>query len=359
MRNSGTKSWSDDTAGDVEHQSKRPSGATGEAPVNFPQAVCIFPYTCCIKPFAEQLSIKISRLNKYTIAIALGVVFFVVFYLLRSRTHFLGDGYLLLRTLEGGNTFMPAKPLDSFIHYLVYSLTRSSLGWSAETVYAVVSCAAGSIFIFLLVMFSASFDTDRWKGIIMFVAVLLMGSVQLFFGYVESYSLLLLELLIYVFFALSYLNGKTSIFIPSCVLSIMICTHISAIVFLPTLFFLALAKVKNCRAWNPIIQQFSTMLIGIVIPLVVIMVLMGLFGISFSMLITELTRESHILPLIDTFSGDDSFQYGILSLTHFVDLFNEMILVAPTVFLLIIPMLFFVPWRNSQHDRKKIFLLTR
>jgi len=110
------------------------------------------------------------------------LLFLVIFWVLRTKTHFLGDGYQILSNIETDQlAFKWTEPLESFLHLKAFHLGRSLFNLDAETLYAILSCVAGSIFIFLCFLFANFLGKKKSQKILVFLILISLGSIQLFF----------------------------------------------------------------------------------------------------------------------------------------------------------------------------------
>ncbi len=66
---------------------------------------------------------------------------------------------------------------------------------------------------------------------------------ELFFGYIENYSLMTLGVLVYAYLAVLYLRGKTALVWPATALAVTHAFHPSTIVLTPSLLYLAFAPL--------------------------------------------------------------------------------------------------------------------
>ena len=310
-----------------------------------------------ISPAVSNLSSRIERVNKYSVATFLACFSFVIFWFLRSRTHFLGDGYIRIRSITVGNKFIWAEPLDSHLHYTVYTILNSSFGWTADVTYALVSCFIGSLFVFVAVLGSYFLAKDFSRRVFIFLSLSFMGSVQLFFGYVEDYTLLLFVIFVYILISILYLRKGCSIFFPSFVLSIAICTHTSAMIFVPSLLYLLLRKVQKDQSWKHYMVSLGKMLVGFMIPITLLLFRVHHVGFSLDNFREAFTEGSHILPLVGNTDSPEAFPYGLFSLTHFLSMVNEILLLAPIGFIIGITHIFIKRRKKDSGDHVPLFLL--
>ncbi|MFQ5600733.1 MAG: hypothetical protein ACE5G2_09280, partial [Candidatus Krumholzibacteriia bacterium] len=109
------------------------------------------------------------------------------FWLLRERTHFFGDGYLLIRDRGFSETVTHAPVLVQSTSSLV-RLAEHRWGVDPETTFAALAVLWGVVGVYALLRLCAHLTHDR--GGRFFLAALLgtAGSMQLFFGHVEYYA---------------------------------------------------------------------------------------------------------------------------------------------------------------------------
>jgi Flp pilus assembly protein TadD len=170
-----------------------------------------------------------------------------VFWIFRTRLYLLGDGYFRIKDLPEGKLHLP-EWLDGFIHLVIYRMMNKLIpAWTPEFTYSIISILCGGAFIFLSLKLSSVLGKNGFEKILIFFFLVSLGSVELFFGYVESYSILQTALLIYILFAVLYLSGKTGILPALLALAISIGLHISSLVFLPSFVYLLWESRKGTR----------------------------------------------------------------------------------------------------------------
>ena len=77
--------------------------------------------------------------------------------------------------------------------------------------YWILSCTAGTIFIFMLCWLSDTMGRNATEKGLIFGLLATLGTVQLFFGYAENYSLMTVGLLVCLFLAIRVLQRKTNL----------------------------------------------------------------------------------------------------------------------------------------------------
>jgi tetratricopeptide (TPR) repeat protein len=249
------------------------------------------------------------RLQDLLIASVLAAVFWIF----RSAYQFLGDGRLMSRMLEQGNWFRPTELLDRWLHHVVLEATRRLWNWNAVTVHAALSVAAGFVFVLLAL---------RLGGLLrhrMFVAgaLLSLGLVQLFFGYVETYSLATAAMLFYIVLAIEYLAGRRRLAWVGACLLVGVALHNVLLFLVPSFLYLIAAK-RVRPAERPGSRTFE----GIVF----LAAILGLALITYTAAHSKAgPKPLMLLPLL----RDPVGQYTLLSWRHFVDFLNEQVLISP------------------------------
>jgi tetratricopeptide (TPR) repeat protein len=235
----------------------------------------------------------------------------IAFWLLRSPHHFLGDGRLMVRMLEQGNWFHATEFLDRWLHHVVLEATRQTLNWDAATVYAVLSVAAG----FVYTLAALRLGTLLRQKVFVAAALLTLGTVQLFLGYAESYSLATAAILIYVLLALEYLAGRRAFIWVGLSLLVGVALHNALLFLAPSYFYLVVAGR----------EKDSTGFAGRALQGIGWLALTGLMIFLTSRQWKAGESPLMLLPVL----RDPLGQYTLFSWKHLVDFLNEQILISP------------------------------
>jgi hypothetical protein len=197
-----------------------------------------------------------------TIALA-GAVLFGLFH---TAHVFLGDGVVMVTTIPlQQKTFHPLEPLSQLLEQAAYQavapflarpgLEHHEVAWIGSGALSVVAGA-----IFLPVVWAVALrlgrrvpkasieGSPRGPGhfalaAMVFLALVSQGYVQIFFGYVEVYSLVAASLAVYVLTALRFLEDRRPLWPVTAALAVAIACHLSAIVLLPSFALLATRSV--------------------------------------------------------------------------------------------------------------------
>jgi len=278
--------------------------------------------------FSGWISRKLKRIPRYYRYAFISLLCGLFFWLFRVKTYLLGDSFLRAREINQGLEFSFTAPLDFLIHLGVVRF----LGWDAFFTYAVLSVLGGVLFLFLVFLLGDILGRDGRERALIFLVVLCMGATQLFFGYVESYTLLYVAMTAYLFFSLGYLMDRSGLVFP--ILSFLLCLglHLSALSLLPSLLYLIFAKRRGIDL-SRILLSFG----------LVILVGLGLF------LLGSYDPEARGLSyfLIHPLGAGEVF-YSLFSGSHLLDIINHQLLVSPVGLLLMLTRLFIFPRRSSR-----------
>jgi len=136
------------------------------------------------------LKFPFSNLKKGIRLVLVGVFSFFLFWFLRTKLYLLGDGYFRIKDIYQ-NRFPTAEWLDGLIHLKLYKLFSSAFSfWTPDLTYTVLSCLSGVAFVYLVIRLSDHLGKTSLEKIFIGGTIFSLGSMQLFFGYVESYTLL-------------------------------------------------------------------------------------------------------------------------------------------------------------------------
>jgi hypothetical protein len=265
---------------------------------------------------------KINRYYKYIFFSLLSIIPFWVF---KSKTYLLGDGALLGRLLAAGTNLYANEPLSVYLHVLAYRFLKLD----AYQTYTLVSCLAGASFVFLTLRLSHSLGKENKERILAFLVLVSMGSVQLFFGYIEHYSLVYAGMMAYFLLSFLYLRGGCDLLFPSLALLTSIGLHISAVYLLPSLIYLHLVKSEKEKKHI----SFRKILSATFILLLV--------GAGFIIWSNKNPISGNFTTYLIPFAGGEKDSYSLFSVAHLVDMLNEQLLLAPAGMILWVVLIFF------------------
>ena len=297
-----------------------------------------------------------SRRSFWTFAALLVALALAAFVALRSAAHLLGDGLLLARELNAAAwQQVPRIDRAPLFFWFIESLHEigSPIWSSAENTYVFCSCLGGLLYVLLSLLAARALGTDAASRTLVLGLLLTPGFIQLFFGYVENYALLLSGILLYLVLCLHTIRGPVPLIVPTALLGLLIPLHFAAATLAPSLLALAVLRPRppagspGSAWWRPVASTLTQLAILPVVTLLVFR-LVGFHPIDY---LGEL-GGSHFLPLSGAARGSHH-PYSLMTPAHLLDVFNQAILTAPAA------VIAFLLYRRSSGppDRDRTFLL--
>jgi len=265
-----------------------------------------------------------QRLNKPLRIIIISVIAGVLFHFLRVHVHSIGDGYQRIYEIKKGLLYYYTEPLDFFLHAVLYRVLLFFGINSAELSYQIISILTGVIFINTIYLFK--FPEQIKSSVVVLAKILILASagLQMYFGYVESYSLYYLFGIFFLLWSLKFLMTGGGLIAASITLSLAIAAHLTALFLLPAYIYLIHYKIKNIRPRG---------FVGKYLPIVIVGLVLG--GLSYFEIRIKFIEDTLNAPytsvILPIFS---SAEYSILSAQHLYDILNEILLSCPYCFLL-------------------------
>ncbi len=284
----------------------------------------LFGAAAILPPARKAFRESVDNLEKFSAKVPVIIwliIFASVFYLLRQSVPMIGDGPLRIRNAEGGVLIIAAEPLDTFIHTFAYQQLNNYFNIGAEKVIEWISIVAGlgavsGSFLYLRKIFDRR-NYANFTGLILFSS----GTVLLFFGYVESYTILAAFIILFLLSSLHMLREKRFKITPAVYLALGMIFHPLGILMIPALLFAYYQVIKSkenkLTLWLIIISIF-------IASAAVLSSISLASGKNPLEIIADLTADSHILA---PFSTD----YGIISWQHFLDIINQIALTVPPI----------------------------
>jgi len=262
-------------------------------------------------------------------------------------------------------------------------MTKLLPTWTPELTYSTISILCGGVFVFLALKLSSLLGKTGSGKVLIFSFLVSLGSSELFFGYVESYSILQVVLLAYILFSAMYLSGKTNILPALSSFVISIGLHISSLVFVPSFIYLlgegyrrverekassGLKKVSapkrstkkrkdRLRKKDPPTKHMVNIPTLIALILSSVVILFWIHRVATGL--EKAGKGIFILPLKAT----ESYSFGMFSLAHISEFVNQLLLLSPLGISLIVFFLFFkikfrsYGSRGQFEDRLTTFLI--
>lgn len=244
----------------------------------------------------------------------------LLFYILRARTHFLGDGYQLLqRLVHGGVPIRPWNPGVYFVQDNLYSF----LGQSGEAVallaFECISYVSGVLFLVLCALAANRLFEKTSERVLLLLGLATGGYALLFFGYVENYPMFILWVAGFSFAGLLIATGKLNRWLIVLPLLLAALFHPFAVALIPAAAYL-LGRDSGIGRW---LSPLSRAVTGAVMAALALATLIALYYLYTHAYFFRFA----LVPIVhDRFTVED---YTLLSIKHLVDFANLLILLAP------------------------------
>lgn len=229
----------------------------------------------------------------------------IVFVVLRSQNHLLGDGYTVLANVANPDLMLPTEPLTILATRLIYQITGNT-----ELAFVILGISAGLLLLCIAYLYSRELTESsslRAAGVLLFAGI---GQIQFFFGYAENYTLMTASLAAFIYFGYMYAAENRRL-LPALALFIIAgLFHLSAWFLLPGMLFLLLLKFLRSR--KIMYAMAPVLTLGAAVALAVIF-----YG--------KYQGEQVFVPLKATAINP----YSLFSGRHLSDLGNLLLLAAP------------------------------
>jgi Flp pilus assembly protein TadD len=174
------------------------------------------------------------------VRLALPVLAGGLFLLLRERSFFMGDGYLIPELVERGVPFRAFDNLDYLLHFQIYQrFGADGARFSSFDLYRGVSILAGMLAVATWVRLAGALSWSPWRKAAALGLLFLAGPVVLFFGYIESYTFLFLFLTAFLLTGLLVLEGRFPLWLAATFFGLALAFHLTALFTAPALLVLA------------------------------------------------------------------------------------------------------------------------
>jgi tetratricopeptide (TPR) repeat protein len=295
-------------------------------------------------PLFEVPGRILGKLNKYLLFVFAGLASIPIFWALRTKLFLLGDGYFKLEALSTLH-ITRTEPLDGILHHQLYKLLISTFPQADPSlVYTVPSVICGGIFLFMLLVISDLLGKTNFHKVLIFSTLITLGSIELFFGYVEAYTTLLTGLTLFLLLSLLCIRGRTNLLFIFLVLMVSTAIHVSGIVLLPAFLYLALWKWSRQRRKFP---DLSTALSLLGCALIVFVAIWKVFLAPGGG-----NRFAQFLPIVSS----TGYGFTMFSWEHLVEFLNQLLLLSPAGIILFVFFLFYYLKSKSFNDPAINFL---
>ena len=277
--------------------------------------------------------------RRWFAAIALAMA--LPFWFFRIRHLRWGDAEFIVKALSYTGPDRPIwtiynwqAPLTIFIHAQLWLLLNPFPGVGVDTLYAITSVLSGVGFVYVLFLLADVLGRDRLEKAIIVGLVLTTGSVQLFFGYVENYTLISLGLILTLYLGVRCLQAEKSpagIAWPSLTLALTNAFHPSTLVLWPAMAYLGWQRTGREPFDRAKALEWAKLTLPPVLVFAGLVALMTAGGHGPGALLTnDRPGGADSIPFVPLFRVTTEWQhYTMFSLAHLLDWLNEHFLISP------------------------------
>ncbi len=246
-----------------------------------------------------------------------------LFWVLRCKTHFLGDGWLLGQGVGRGVLF---HGFNLFQYHMTAKLFRW-LGWSGDSeafrLFALVSVVAGILYLIAVAWSVKNLCKDSGDRIWLYALLVFFAPVQMFMGYVECYSMLTVSMLVFVTSIVLHYRGALPVWVPAIALGVGLAFHLNALFLAPLLLPLVFWPAKH--ASQSVLKRFASVSVAVLVPLALVVALYLLEGYDSVKFRADFVQHRQTHALLVPLQGP----HALLSWHHWKDILNLLILLVP------------------------------
>ncbi|TMQ54153.1 MAG: tetratricopeptide repeat protein [Candidatus Eisenbacteria bacterium] len=164
-----------------------------------------------------------------------------IFWALRTRTYFLGDQALWIDRLRHGTKVVYSEPLSA-LAWRGFRALLLAFGIPIEpSVLAILPALSGVLAILLCWGIGRELSLHhraKWYAAVL----LLTGTSQLYFGYIETYPIVGLAVLSFLWLGLRASNGRAPVIAPAFALAVAVSSHLAALFLVPSYLLLVFQR---------------------------------------------------------------------------------------------------------------------
>lgn len=274
--------------------------------------------------------------NGLLIYVLLPALLLGLFYLLRVKTHYLGDGILRSREIEHDVWYLPTEPLGVFVNYLSYKVTGRLFNFTPLQAMEVVSYLGGLLYYYVCLYLARTLFKTSSERSLSFFLLFFSGTTLLFCGYAETYSLLPAGYALFLALGMKALTSGRHLLIAVLLYVLLIMFHFASFFLAPSLLYLAYRQYRQGHMTRSILT-------GATVPILIVV----------AFLVSRTTEHSmvgighYLMPFVP---GEES--YWLLSGQHLLDIANELMLTAMAPLILLSGLVLFrlIPKLKQTHD---------
>ena len=301
-----------------------------------------------------------NKISTKTLYIIISFLFFIIFWIFRSRRLY-GDGVFAGYVIKD-KVYLTIDGLYNSIfiisHFLIShaykAVLRLDYPYGYFVTFALINCILGSFFIAALLFICKELSDNIYRKFFIFSLIISQGGIQILFGHVESYTVLLTGGIFFILLAYYYIQGKINTFLPVFTLIIASILKITTIQLYPALIILVFLKLIRKKDLKSIYELF--LILGIPLLGLFTYLIMAWKTGKLKLFLNLLFFADNFFPLINPKSHNHL--YTLISWDYLIVFINELILIFPMGILLAIFPLFFYRKKIEYKDPFFIFLLS-
>jgi hypothetical protein len=216
------------------------------------------------------------------------------------------------------------------MHAQLWYILNPTPGLGVETLYAITSVLSGIGFVYVLFLLADTLGRDWAEKATIFGLVITTGSVQLFFGYVENYTVISLGLILTLYLGIRCLGGEMSLVWPSLALAVTNAFHPSTIVLWPALAYVGWRGAGRGSSVRHKASEWARLVLPPVLVFAGLAALMTAGGHGpGAMLVDDRPGGADGIPFVPLFRVTTEWQhYTMFSPAHFLDWANVHFLIS-------------------------------
>ena len=276
--------------------------------------------------------------------LAMSAASFAIFWIFREAHTLLGDGRPLTHNLPLGQQFHPDEPLALYLHHAFYMLTRGLFARAgrepsevAHDTVGLSSALAGAVFVPIAWALAREMSlarpaagepagVERGTAILAFVALVSQGYIQLFFGYVENYTLYCLVVAAFSLAAWRALDGRAPLALPGALVIVAAALHLAGGLLVPAFGVLAAQAATRRDRWKSAARD-----------VVILLALFFAMNFALGFLHPHYSWLAMLFQLAGAVTNTTS-SYGFKR-PDVSDFINQQVLIGPLGFFLFVPAL--------------------
>ncbi|HEY84656.1 MAG TPA: hypothetical protein G4N96_06050 [Chloroflexi bacterium] len=262
---------------------------------------------------------------------ALAIFSLPLFWLFRIRHLNWGDAQILVIGLAHPDLtviYNWQAPFTVFLHQRLWALVVDPyFGAGVDTVYALVSALCGGVFVYVTLRLAQDLGQNTLERALIAGFVLTSGSMQLFFGYVENYTIISLGIIIFLWLSLKVLRNEAPLWSAILALSLTNAFHPSTVILWPAALYLSWRVYRSDAA-------LPKLLLDLLLPPLIVassaltLMELGDHGLQAFLGDDRPGGGDHIWFVPLTLDAPNQWQqYTMFSLPHFVDWANLHVLI--------------------------------